>query len=111
MRSRISRGTASTIFVFMYPGDTVFTVTPLRGDLARERHRESVHPRLGGGVVGLAELALDAVEGGDVDDPSETALRHPVDDVLGHVEDAVEVGGQNRIPLVLVELSQWMRRG
>ena len=63
-----------------------------RGALLRQRLGEADRRRLGGRVVGLAELALLAVDRADVDDPAELALAHALDDRPGHVEQAVDVG-------------------
>ena len=55
---------------------------------------------LGGGIVGLAHLALLAVDRGDVDDAAELALAHAFDHRPGHVEQRVEVGVDHRAPLL-----------
>ena len=73
-------------------------------DLERERLGEAVHARLRRRVVGLAERALRAVHRRDVDDAAPVALDHAVDDLLAHVEQAVEVGPHDRVPVDLVHL-------
>ena len=73
-------------------------------DLERERLGEAVHAGLGGRVVGLPERALRAVHRRDVDDAAPVALDHAVGDLLGHVEQAVEVGAHDRVPVDLVHL-------
>ncbi|MNZ68314.1 hypothetical protein D3C78_865790 [compost metagenome] len=55
---------------------------------------------LGCRVVGLAELAALAVDRRDVDDAAPAALDHRVDYLLGGVEQAVEVGGNHRAPVL-----------
>ena len=52
----------------------------LAGVLLRQRLGEADVAGLGGGIVGLAHLALLAVDRGDVDDAAEAALAHAVDD-------------------------------
>src|SRR5262249_33053104 len=62
----------------------------------RQRLGEAVHARLRGGVVGLAELALERVHRRDVDDAAPAALHHPLDHLARDVEHAVEVGVDHR---------------
>src|SRR5512134_551367 len=69
--------------------------------LLRQRLREPHHARLGGGVVGLPELALNRVHRGDVDDAPPAALDHAVDHLARDVEHAVEVGVDDRHPVLL----------
>src|SRR6478736_3047474 len=76
----------------------------LLGDLEGECLAEAVHAGLGGGVVGLAERALGAIHRSDVDHATPVALDHPVGDLLGHVEQAVEVRAHDRVPAGLVHL-------
>ncbi len=54
--------------------------------LLGERLGEADHAGLGGGVVGLAHLALLAVDRRDRDDAAEPALAHAVDRAAAHVE-------------------------
>src|SRR5512134_884438 len=67
----------------------------------RQRLGEARHARLGGGVVGLAELALDGVHRGDVHHAPPAALDHAVDHLARDVEHAVEVGVDHRHPVLL----------
>src|SRR4051812_11357253 len=67
----------------------------------RQRLGEAGHPGLGRGVVGLAELPLDRVDRGDVDDAAPAALAHAVDHLARHVEHAVQVGVDHRHPVLL----------
>ena len=52
---------------------------PARGALLRQRLGEADVAGLGGGIIGLAHLALLAVDRGDVDDAAELALAHAFD--------------------------------
>ncbi|KAG0765505.1 hypothetical protein G6F22_018003 [Rhizopus arrhizus] len=59
-----------------------------------------MHAGLGGGVVGLAVLALQAVDRADLDDPAPAAAAHALDDRAGDVEHRIEVGVDHIVPLV-----------
>src|SRR5690606_14155513 len=72
----------------------------LAGVLQRQRLGEADHPGLGGGIVGLADLALLAVDRADVDDAPPAAVAHAVDHLPGHVEHAVHVHPDHVGPLV-----------
>src|SRR5690606_28390060 len=72
----------------------------------RQRHGEPVYPGLGGGIVGLPELPLLAIDRADVDDAPPLALDHVVDDLLGHVEQAVQVGVDDRPPIIQGHLAK-----
>ena len=65
----------------------------------RERLGEADVAGLGGGVVHLAELALLAVDRGDLDDAAELARAHALDHRARHVEHRTEVGIDDRGPL------------
>src|SRR5690606_39484421 len=65
----------------------------------RQRDGEAVHAGLGRGVVGLAVLALLAVDGTDLHDPAPLAVAHAVDHRAGDVEHRVEVGVDHVLPL------------
>ena len=65
-----------------------------------------MHAGLCGGVVGLAELPLGAVDGGDVDDPAPAAFEHAVDEWPGDVENGVEIDAQDRIPIGVAQLAE-----
>jgi hypothetical protein len=49
---------------------------------------------------------LLAVDRGDVDDAAPAALDHIVDDLLGHVEQAGEVGLDDRVPVGAAHLAE-----
>ena len=74
--------------------------------LLRQRLGEADLAGLGGGIVGLAELALLAVDRRDVDDAAELALAHALDDVAAHVEQRAEVGVDHRGPLLRLHAVQ-----
>jgi hypothetical protein len=61
---------------------------------------------LGGRVVGLPELALLAIHRGDVDDAAPALLEHVVDDLLGDVEQAVEIRLDDLVPLLVGHLAE-----
>ena len=65
-----------------------------------------MHPGFCGGVVGLAELPLGAVDRGDVDDPAPAAFEHAVDEWPGDVENGVEIDPQDRIPIGVAQLAE-----
>ena len=69
-------------------------------------HRLSVadDPGLGGAVVGLAELAAQAVDRGDVDDPARFLLLEQRGGVAGEIEVALEVDLEDPVPLLLGHL-------
>src|SRR5690606_10813903 len=67
--------------------------------LARQGNGEAVHAGLGRGVVGLAVLALQAVDRADLDDPAPFALAHALDHRAGDVEAGIEVGVDHVRPL------------
>ena len=58
-----------------------------------------MHTGLGGRVVGLASLALFAIHRRDVDDAAPALFNHVADHLFGHVEHAVQVGFDHRIPV------------
>src|SRR5690606_27287566 len=62
------------------------------GVLLRQGNGEAMHAGLGRRVVGLAVLALLAVDGADLHDAAPLALAHPVYHRPGDVEHRVEVG-------------------
>src|SRR3546814_873068 len=72
--------------------------------LLRQGDGEAVHAGLGGGVVGLAVLALLAVDRADLDDPAPLAFAHAFDHRAGHVEHRVEVGVDDLLPLLRAHL-------
>src|SRR3546814_2479753 len=63
-----------------------------------------MHAGLGGGVVGLAVLALLAVDRTDLDDPAPLAFAHAFDHRAGDVEHRVEVGVDDLLPLLRAHL-------
>jgi len=54
----------------------------------------------GCGIIGLAELALLAVDRRDVDDAAELALAHAFDHLPRHVEQRAQIGVDHRVPLL-----------
>jgi hypothetical protein len=58
-----------------------------------------VHAGLGRRVVGLARLALGAVDRADVDDAAPALFDHVAHHLLGDVEHAVQVGLDDRAPV------------
>src|SRR6185436_17209746 len=70
-------------------------------DFLCQRLGEAGHAGLGGGVVGLAELALDGVHRGDVHDAAPAAIAHAIDHLARDVEHAVQVGVDHRHPVLL----------
>ena len=73
-------------------------------DLERQRLGKAMHAGLGSGVVRLSEGTLLAIDRRDVDNPPPLALDHAIHDLLGHVENTVEVGRHHRIPIRLGHL-------
>src|SRR5690606_18559670 len=73
---------------------------PLVGDFLGQRHAETVYAGLGGGIVGLAELPLMAIDRTDVDDAAPLAFEHVFEHLLGDVEQAVQVGVDDGTPVV-----------
>src|SRR6185312_3976594 len=72
--------------------------------LLRQRDGEAVHAGLGGGVVGLAVLALLAVDRADLHDAAPLAVAHALDHRAGDVEAGVEVGVHHLGPLLVAHL-------
>src|ERR1051326_4861786 len=68
--------------------------------LLRQRLGEAELARLGGGVIGLADLALLAVHRGDVDDAPELARPHALDHRAAHVEQRAQIGVDDGRPLL-----------
>src|SRR5215469_16517344 len=73
-------------------------------DFLRQRHGEAVDAGLGRRIVGLPELSLLPVHRRNVDDSSPAALEHAVDDLLGDVEERVEIGLDDRVPGIVGHL-------
>ncbi|KAF4531324.1 hypothetical protein B566_EDAN019431, partial [Ephemera danica] len=69
-------------------------------------HGEAVHAGLGGGIVRLPGLALFAVHRRDLDDAAEALFHHARHHLLGDVEHAVEVGVDDRVPVVRRHLQE-----
>ncbi|EIL54191.1 hypothetical protein EC54115_11872 [Escherichia coli 541-15] len=82
------------------------TVTPLAAHLPGQGHAETMDAGLGRRIVGLAELATLAVDRGDVDDPTPAPLQHALDDLLGGVEQAIEIGVDHRAPVLQGQLAE-----
>jgi hypothetical protein len=66
----------------------------------RQRLGETDIAGLRGRVVRLPHLALLAVDRGDGDDAAELAVAHAGPERMRHVEDAVEVGADDLVPLL-----------
>ena len=54
----------------------------------------------------MTELAFLAVDGTDIDDAAKVGGDHVFNHLLGHVEHAVEVGGNNGVPVGLAHFSE-----
>ena len=65
-----------------------------------------MHAGFCGGVVGLAELPLGAVDGGDVDDPAPAPFEHAVNEWPGHVEYGIEIDARDGIPIRVAQLAE-----
>ena len=65
-----------------------------------------MHTGLGGRVIRLPELAFFAIDRADVDDATPATVDHVVDDLLGDIEHAVEVGLDDRVPIRLGHLAE-----
>src|SRR5205823_385440 len=74
---------------------------PAAAELARERLREPDDPGLGGRVVRLAPVAVDADDGGDVDDRAGPLLHHRPAHGAAGIEDGREVRLDHRSPIVV----------
>ena len=61
---------------------------------------EAELPSLGGGVISLANLALLAIDRGDIDDSAELAAAHALDHWPAHVEQRIQIGVDHRAPLL-----------
>src|SRR3546814_6605847 len=61
---------------------------------------------LGGGVIGLAELALLAIDRAYIDDAAPLLVDHVFNDLLGDIEQAVKVGINNRAPVFLAHFAE-----
>ena len=70
-----------------------------RAFLRQGLHKADI-ARLRGGVIHLAHLALLAVNGGNANDPPELAGAHAFPDRPRHVEQRVQVGVDDAVPLV-----------
>ena len=76
----------------------------LAAELARPGLDHADHAELGRGVVGLAEVAVDADDGRGVEDAARVLGQHDVDDGLGAVVDALQVDVDDTVELVLAHL-------
>ncbi|MOA11376.1 hypothetical protein D3C78_1313120 [compost metagenome] len=65
-----------------------------------------MHAGLGGGIIGLTGLALDAVDRADVDDAAPALLHHVADHLLGHVEHGCQIGLDDRVPVLARHLQE-----
>src|SRR6184192_4807415 len=82
-----------------------------RGELLRERAGESQKSRFRGGVVRLSRVARYAHHGSEVDDPAVALLHHAPHAGLGHPEDAREVRGDDRVPVLRLHAQQQLVAG
>src|ERR1700738_4349863 len=73
---------------------------PLSGRFQGQGLGEADESRLGGYVVGLADVAGLPDHRGDVDDAAEPPLQHVVEDRLDHVEGAREIDSEDRGPIL-----------
>ena len=71
-------------------------------DFPRQGPGKAHDTRLGGGVVGLAGVADEADDGGDVDDPAAAAGNHGFDDCFGEIPAAFEVDADDGVPLLFL---------
>jgi hypothetical protein len=78
----------------------------LVGQFLRQGHGEAVHAGLGGRVVGLAGLALFAVDRRDLDDAAPALFHHARHHLLGHVEHGVQVGVDDGVPVLARHLQE-----
>jgi hypothetical protein len=76
------------------------------GHFLRQGHGEAVHAGLGGRVVGLAGLALLAVDRADLDDAAPALFHHARHHLLGDVEHAVQVGVDHGVPVLRRHLQE-----
>ena len=75
-------------------------------DFLRQRHGKAVQTGFGSGVIDLPKLAFLTVDRTDVDDAAKVGSDHVFNDLLGHVEHAVEVGRNDRVPVGLAHFSE-----
>ena len=85
-------------------GEIAFTVMPKPGELLGCRAGEADDAGLGGGVVGLADVAVQAGVRRDVDEAPVPLLPHHRDRGAGHVERAGEVDVEHGLPVGVGEL-------
>ncbi|KAG0761712.1 hypothetical protein G6F22_018809 [Rhizopus arrhizus] len=85
---------------------TIFSSTSGRMARTMSRHGEAVDARLRRGIVRLAELALLPVHRADVDDAAPLTLDHALDDLLGHIEETVQVGVDDRAPIIRAHFAE-----
>ena len=101
-RIALRSGSARVMSVSMKPGATQLTVMlRLPSSCASER-RHAGDAGLGRRIVGLAGIAGSANHRGDVDDAAAARLHHAAHDQLGQPEHRLEIGVDDRIPLVVL---------
>ena len=83
------------------PGQMALTVMPYLPEVARDHAGEAGDAVLGGAVVRLAGVAEDAGRGRHRDDAAAPLLAHARRGVPGAVEGALQVHGDDRVPLLL----------
>ena len=89
--SRASLGTACDHLGGDVAGRDGVDGDALAGGLLREAHGQAEQAGLGGGVVGLADVAGLADDRADVDDAARSAVEHVLQDRPGQVERAGQV--------------------
>ena len=92
--------------VSMKPGRDAVDQDVAAGVLLGHRLGEADEPGLAGRVVGLALVAGQSHDAGDVDDPPGPALHHSLDHGPGRVEGALQVGVEHRVPVVVGQPEQ-----
>ena len=92
--------------VSMKPGRHAVDGDVAAADLLRQRLGEADQRRLGGGVVGLAGVAAAADHRGDLDDAAVARLHHAAQHRLRQPEHGLEVGLDDRVPLLVLHPQQ-----
>src|SRR5207342_1908446 len=82
-----------------------------RTDFLRQGFGEPDDPRLRRRVIGLAGIAGDADDGGDVDDAPPARLHHGAHDRLAGAIDAGEVGVEDGVPVLVLHPHQQVVAG
>ena len=96
--------------VSMKPGATTLTVMPREPISRASDLRERDDAGLRRGVVGLARVAGDADDRGDVDDAALARLHHAAHDRLRRAVDRGQVGVEDRLPVLVLHAHQQLSR-